>query len=58
MKIPQHMRSELTALVQQKKTVLEIRDFLSAEFEPLSLSDLMEYFKALEKAGGITLTKR
>jgi hypothetical protein len=57
-KIPQHMRSELTALVQQKKTVLEIRDFLSAEFEPLSLSDLMEYFKALEKAGGVTLTKR
>lgn len=54
-KIPQHMRAELNILVGQKKTVLDIRDFLSGEFEPLPLADLLEYFRAQEKAGTVKL---
>lgn len=55
-RIPQHMRAELNILLGQKKTALEIRDFLSGEFEPLPLADLMAYLRALEKAGTVTLT--
>ena len=40
------MNAELTILVGQKKSVMEIRDFLSGEFEPLPLADLMDYFHA------------
>jgi aminopeptidase YwaD len=57
-KIPQHMRSELTALLSKKITAMEIRDFLTGEFEPLSLDDLMAYLRAGEKAGTIKLTER
>ncbi len=57
-KIPGHMTSELNALVAQKKTVLEIRDFISGEFEPVPLADVMEYFEAQAKAGAVTLTEK
>jgi aminopeptidase YwaD len=57
-KVPQHMRSELNALLNKKITALEIRDFLTGEFEPLSLDDLMTYLRAGEKAGTIKLTER
>ena len=57
-KIPSHMTSELNALVAQKKTVLEIRDFISGEFEPVPLADVMEYFEAQAKAGAVKLTER
>jgi hypothetical protein len=50
-KVPPHMTSELNALIGQKKSVLEIRNFLSGEFEPLPLADLMEYLNAQEKLG-------
>ena len=50
-KVPQHMRSELNILLGQKKSVSEIRDFLSGEFEPLPLADVSEYLEALEKLG-------
>jgi hypothetical protein len=55
-KIPQHMTSELNLLLPQNKTVLEIRDFLTGEFEPLPLADLMEYLRAQEKQGSVKLT--
>lgn len=54
--IPQHMSSELTILLGQKKTALEIRNFLAGEFEPLPLADVMSALRALEKAGRIKLT--
>jgi len=54
-KIPQHMTAELTILIEQKKSVMEIRDFLSGEFEPLPLADLMDYFHAQEKTGAMKL---
>jgi hypothetical protein len=55
-KIPQHMTSELNLLLGQNKTVLEIRGFLTGEFEPLTLADLMEYLRAQEKLGTLKLT--
>lgn len=57
-KIPQHMTSELNILIGQKKSILEIRDFLSGEFEPLPLSDLVDYFRSMEKGGTIKLNTR
>jgi hypothetical protein len=57
-KIPQHMTSELNALLNRKMTALEIRDFVSGEFEPLPLDDLMAYLRAMEKAGTLKLTER
>jgi hypothetical protein len=57
-KVPPHMTSELNILLGQKKTVQEIRDFLSAEFEPLPLGDLMDYLRAQEKLGSVKLTER
>ena len=50
-KIPQHMTAEFNILLGKKKSLLEIRDFLSGEFEPLQLADLMEYARVMEKIG-------
>jgi len=38
--------------------VLEIRDFLSGEFEPVPLADVMAVLRAREAAGTITLVPR
>jgi hypothetical protein len=52
------MNAELTILLGKKKTALEIRDFLSGEFSPLPLADLMAVLRAREAAGTIKLTPR
>lgn len=39
-------------------TVLEIRDFLSGEFSPLPLADVMAVLKAREAAGTIKLVPK
>ncbi|MBI4503695.1 MAG: hypothetical protein HY700_21350, partial [Gemmatimonadetes bacterium] len=57
-KIPQHMRSEFNLLANQKKTALEVRDFVAGEFDPLPLADVMTYLRAQEKAGQIRLTEQ
>jgi len=57
-KVPTHMTAELNVLLGQKKTALDIRDFLSGEFEPLSLGDLMDYLRAQEKLGVLKLTEK
>jgi hypothetical protein len=57
-KIPSHMTSELGILVGRNKTVLEIRDFLAGEFEPLPLADVLGYFEARQKAGIIKLNEK
>jgi len=54
--VPQEMNAELNILLGQKKTALEIRDFLSGEFTPLPIADLMAVLRALEAAGTIRLT--
>ena len=50
-RIPQHMNAELSILLGKEKTVLEIRDFLSGEFEPVPLEDVLAVLKAREAAG-------
>ncbi len=56
-KIPSHMTSELGILASRNKTVLEVRNFLAGEFEPLPLADVMAYFEAQQKVGTIKLTE-
>jgi hypothetical protein len=57
-RVPQHMTAELNVMMGKKLSVLEIRDFLSGEFEPLRLDDLMAYLKVMEKMGSVKLTQR
>jgi hypothetical protein len=56
--LPQHMNAEATILLGKKKTALEIRDFLSGEFEPISIGEVMGYLRGREQAGIIRLVKR
>jgi hypothetical protein len=61
-KVPPHMTAELNVLMAQqsarKRTALEIRDFLSGEFEPLPMEDLMAYFRAQEKLGQLKFSEK
>lgn len=57
-KVPQHMTAELNILLGQKKSVLEIRGFLSGEFDPLPLQDLLENLRVQEKLGNVKLTTK
>jgi aminopeptidase YwaD len=45
-------------LINQHKTALEIRDFLSGEFTPLPLADLMTVLHAREAAGTLKLAPK
>jgi hypothetical protein len=56
--VPQEMNAEFNILLGQHKTVLEIRDFLSGEFTPLPLADLMAVLRAREAAGAIKLVPK
>lgn len=57
--LPQHMGAELNILLLKgDKTVLEIRDFLAGEFDPLRAEDLMAYLRAMEKIGGVKFTAK
>ena len=56
--VPQEMNAELTILIGQHKTALEIRDFLSGEFTPLPLADLMTVLHAREAAGTLKLVPK
>ncbi|HEX6972960.1 MAG TPA: M28 family peptidase, partial [Vicinamibacterales bacterium] len=56
--LPQHMNAELTILLGKKMTALEIRDFLSGEFEPVPLSDVMAVLRAREAGGAIKLVPK
>src|SRR5581483_3184935 len=56
--VPEEMNAEFTILLGKHKTVLEIRDFLSGEFTPLPLADLMTVLRAREAAGTIKLVPK
>ena len=56
--IPGHMGGEVNALLGRGLTVLEIRDFISGEFEPVPLQDVWDYVKAMETAGTVKLTTK
>jgi hypothetical protein len=52
------MMAEFTILLGQHKTALEIRDFLSGEFEPVPIADVMTVLKARETSGLIKLVPK
>ena len=56
--LPQHMNAEFTILLGKKLSALEIRDFLSGEFEPVPLATVMAVLRAREAAGQIKLVPR
>ncbi len=56
--IPGHMTSELRAIMSRKLTVQQIRDFISGEFEPVPVADVMTYFQAMEKSGSVKLVEK
>jgi hypothetical protein len=56
--LPTEFNSEFSALLSRHLTVLEIRDFLSGEFTPLPLKDVMAVLKARETAGSIKLVPK
>jgi Peptidase family M28 len=56
--LPQHMNAEFQILLGKKMTALQIRDFLSGEFEPLPLTDLMTVLRAREAAGTVKLVPK
>ena len=50
--------SELRNFMDGKRSVLEIRDAASAEFEPIPLADVEKWVGVYEKLGLVTLVKR
>jgi len=56
--LPEEFNAEFNLLLGKGKTALQIRDFLSGEFTPLPLSDVIAVLKARQAAGAITLTPR
>lgn len=52
------MSGELNALLTRGMTVLELRDFISGEFEPVPLQDVWDYVKAMETSGAVKLSQR
>jgi hypothetical protein len=56
--LPTEMNAEFAILLGKHKTALEIRDFLSGEFTPLPLADLMTVLHSRETAGTIKLTPK
>jgi hypothetical protein len=52
------MNAELNILLGKKLSALEIRDFLSGEFEPVPLADVIAVLRAREAAGTIKLVPR
>ena len=51
------MTAEATILLGKRMNALELRDFLSGEFDPVPLADVMTYLRAREQAGVIRLER-
>ncbi len=56
--LPDEFNAELGLLIPKGLTALEIRDFLSGEFTPLTMEEVMAVLRAREAAGQLTLTPR
>jgi Peptidase family M28 len=56
--LPDEFNAEFSILLGKGKTALQIRDFLSGEFTPLPLADVMAVLRAREAAGAIKLTPK
>jgi hypothetical protein len=53
--VPEEYTAEFAILLGKRLTALEIRDFLSGEFTPLPLADVMVVLRAREAQGSIRL---
>jgi hypothetical protein len=49
---------EFDNFIDGKRSISDIRDAVSAEFGPIALPVVADYFERLAKAGAITLTER
>jgi hypothetical protein len=56
--LPTEFNAEFNILLGKGKTALQIRDFLSGEFTPLPLADVMAVLRARAAAGQIKLTPK
>jgi hypothetical protein len=56
--LPDEFNAEFALLIPKHMTVLQIRDFLSGEFTPLPIADVMAVLKARETAGSIKLVAK
>jgi Peptidase family M28 len=56
--LPDEFNAEFSILLGREMTVLEIRDFLSGEFTPLPLAELMAVLRAREAVGTVRLVRR
>jgi len=56
--LPDEFNAELSALLSKGMSVLQVRDFLSGEFTPLPLADVMAVLKAREASGAIKLAPK
>jgi hypothetical protein len=54
--LPDEYSAEFSLLLGKQMTVMQLRDFLSGEFTPITLAEVMAVLKARETAGSITLT--
>jgi hypothetical protein len=57
-RIPGHMTSELRAILPRKLTIMEIRDFISGEFEPVPLAAVVAFFDGQARLGSVKLTEK
>jgi hypothetical protein len=53
--LPDYYNAEFSQLLARNMTALEIRDFLSGEFTPLPIEDLMAVLRAREASGQVRL---
>jgi hypothetical protein len=56
--LPDEFNAELSILLGKGLTAMQIRDFLSGEFTPLPIADVMAVLRARETAGAIKLAPR
>ena len=57
-RLPEEFNAEFNILLGKNMTALQIRDFLSGEFTPLPLADVMAVLHAREAAGAIKLVPK
>ena len=56
--LPDEFNAEFNALLPKKMSVLQIRDFLSGEFTPLPLADVLAVLRAREATGRVKLVSK
>ena len=56
--LPDEFNAEFRNLLGDGMTVLQIRDFLSGQFTPLSLTNLMAVLRSYEESGAVRLVQR